>query len=123
MKRALAAVLFLSFTACSTLSTRSSDSPSELQAELDAGALRYFIEQAHPLTGLVRDRAQNFQDTPDSNRVASIAATGFGMAVIANASKRGQVSRSFARDYVKKTLTFAQGHIGRHKGWMYHFVD
>jgi hypothetical protein len=121
MKLALIGVLLL--TACATTKKVPPEDDAHLQAEVESRALQFFIDQANPVSGLVRDRAENFRDTPATERVASIASTGFGMAVIANAAKRGMVTPEFAKAYVEKTLKFAQAHIGRHKGWMFHFVD
>ena len=96
---------------------------AEIRAEVERSALRYFLEQAHPQTGMVRDWAENFSDTPANNRVGSIAATGFGFVVVANAARRGWVDRDFARAYVLKTLRFCRQSVARHKGWFLHFVD
>jgi hypothetical protein len=94
-----------------------------IQAELEQKALRYFIDNANPVTGLVRDAAENFGVTPSSNRVASIAATGFGLAVIANASFRGIISKKEGLDYCSKTILFSRAHVARHAGWFLHFID
>ena len=45
--------------------------------ELEKRACLYFYEQAHPVTGLVLDRVRT--DGIDDRRIASIAATGFGL--------------------------------------------
>lgn len=98
-------------------------SAKQTQAAIESTSLRYFLEQAHPHTGLVRDQAENFSKTPDSNRVASLAATGFGLAVISNSATRGLVKPAFARAYCLRVLRFARDHIPRHKGWFLHWVD
>lgn len=97
--------------------------PQDLKSELEVRTLQFFLDHSHPETGLVRDQAENYKNTPASNRTASIAATGFGLAVIANASLRGMVERDYARDYALKTLRFAKAKVGRYKGWFYHFID
>jgi hypothetical protein len=94
-----------------------------LQAKISSTALKYFIDHSHPKSGLVRDSAENFKPTPDENRRASIASTGFGLAVIANASQRGLVTRAFAKDYLLKVLRFSQAHVDRRKGWFLHYMD
>jgi hypothetical protein len=95
----------------------------DFREEIYRRGLRYFQENAHPVTGLVRDRADNFESSPDSNRAASIAATGFGLAVMANASLEGLVSREDAEAYVLKTLRSARALVPRYHGWFVHFVD
>ncbi|MBX3021184.1 MAG: hypothetical protein KF799_05850 [Bdellovibrionales bacterium] len=116
-------VLFF-LTGCKTLGGGEDvPAPQELKADLEERTLQYFLDHAHPKTGMVRDKAENFKSTPDSNRVSSIAATGFGLAVIANASIRGLVTKEYAREYAIKTLRFTRDHVGRYKGWMFHFVD
>ncbi len=94
-----------------------------LKSEIETRALRYFLDHAHPVTGLVRDKADAFGPTPSQNIVASIAATGFGLAVVANAADRGLISRSDGEAYALRVLRFSEGNLTRHKGWFLHFVD
>lgn len=94
-----------------------------IRGEVENTAIRYFIDHAHPETGLVRDKALNFSETPDSNHVSSLAATGFGLTVIAHASTMGKVTPKFARDYAYKTLRFIRDYVPHHKGWLVHFAD
>jgi len=98
-------------------------SHQSIRSELELRSLRFFIEEAHPDSGLVRDKANNFVPTPASNRVASIAATGFGLTVIANAAENGWLDRQAAYDQVLKTLRFSEKSLERYRGWFYHFVD
>lgn len=100
-------------------------SRNALKNELQIHALKFFIDQSHPVTGQTRDNARNFapETEPTQNRVASVASTGFSVAVIANASLRGFISREFAKQYVKKTLTFVRDHVPKRKGWFVHFYD
>jgi hypothetical protein len=95
----------------------------DVKSELESAELRYFLENQNPVTGLIRDAAENFTATPDSNRMASMSATGFGMAVIANAATRGMVNPQYAREYVLKVLRFSLQNVPRYKGWFLHFVD
>ena len=44
---------------------------------LQESAFRFFWENSHPRTGLIKDRSS--ANGPDSRTVASIAATGFGL--------------------------------------------
>src|SRR5205085_2417274 len=84
-------------------------------------AFDFFWNEAHPKTGLVKDRAGN--NGPDRYRVASIAATGFGLAALPVGVQRGWVSRKDAEGRAIVTLrTFADVLTNEH-GWFYHFVD
>lgn len=94
-----------------------------INKDIEKTALLYFIQEAHPVSGLVRDRASNFTETPSSNRVSSLAATGFGLTVIAHAAHLGTYDKKLATAYVKKTLLFSKNHVSRYKGWFLHFVD
>ena len=73
--------------------------------EIERANFLYFWEQAHPETGLVKDRSK--ANTSDSSIVASIAATGFGLTALCIAEKRGWVATSDARDRVLGTLNFS----------------
>lgn len=94
------------------------------QTEAETRAFQYFLDHTHPVSGLVRDRARNFGSTPERGiyQSASIAATGFGLAVIANASLRGFIPRSEAIKSVGKTLRFVHDRMFRYHGWFHHFV-
>src|SRR6202042_3924353 len=72
--------------------------------EVEKASYLYFWEQAHPETGLVKDRSK--ANTSDSGIVASIAATGFGLTALCIGEKRGWVSYPDARDRVVTTLDF-----------------
>ncbi len=97
---------------------------NDFKADLSRRSLRYFVDHTHPVTGLVRDRARNSErPTMPETRIASIAATGFGMAVMANASLSGLVTKQRAEEYTARTLRFAKQNLFRHRGWFYHFVD
>jgi hypothetical protein len=89
--------------------------------EIEKGAFLYFWEQAHPDTGLVKDRAK--ANTFDKTIVASIAATGFGLTALSIAEKRGWVSYSDARDRVIATLTFLARKMPTHRGFFFHWAN
>lgn len=96
---------------------------ADVRTEIKNAALRYFIENSHARTGLVRDRASNFSVTDPSNNIASMASTGFGLAAIAHAGAHGVLNIDWARNYVLNTLKFSRDHVPRRKGWFLHFVD
>lgn len=85
-------------------------------------SLQFFIDHAHPGTGLVRDKANNFSDETPDNNVSSMASTGFALAVIAHASLQGRVTPEFAQAYCSKTLRFSLEKVPRKYGWFLHWV-
>jgi hypothetical protein len=87
---------------------------------MERRAFRYFVEQAHPRTGLVKDRASNFGK--DDYTVTSMAATGFGMAALVIGSKRGYIPRKEAYQKALRTLQTA-AKLPHEHGWLYHFLD
>ncbi len=76
----------------------------------------YFWENAHPVTGFIRDRSR--EDTP-----SSIAATGFGLASICIADERGWIETGRARQRVLKTVKAMRDLAERHQGYYYHFIN
>ena len=98
--------------------------PGETEALLDEVIKRaclYFIEQADPRTGLVRDRAR--AAGPDTRPVASIAATGFGLSALAIAGRRGYLPPGEAQSRVERTLEFLAARRNHQRGFFYHFLD
>ena len=83
----------------------------------------YFLEEADPETGLVQDNTRE-------GAVASIAATGLGLACYAVAAERGFLSRKEAVGRTLRTLRFlwhAEQSTARdatgYRGFFYHFLD
>jgi hypothetical protein len=91
----------------------------QLLLEIQRRAVRFFWEQANPVTGLVSDRANNFGD--DHYTVASCAATGYGLAALPIGVEHGWIGRRDAIERARITLHFllSMPHI---RGWMAHFV-
>ena len=96
-------------------------SADRLLDEIERRACLYFYEQGDSVTGLVRDRAR--AEGPDHRRVASIAATGFGLSAMAIGDTRGYVSHSAAETRVTRALEFLAAHPGHERGFFYHFLD
>lgn len=93
--------------------------------DLALRAFRYFEEQAHPVTGLVRDRARTDGSLVPDHRgdVASIAATGFGLTALCIGSDRGWIPPDRAAQRVRGTLRFLLSTAQHEHGWFYHFLD
>lgn len=87
-------------------------------------AILYFIEQADPSTGLVRDRAPTtgVVESEHDRDAASIAATGFGLTALCIGAEHGWISRGESRERVLTTLRFFAERAPSEHGWFYHFM-
>lgn len=92
-----------------------------LLEELERTAHRFFAEQAHPETGLVRDRAR--ADGSPSAGKASIAASGFALSSWVIAVERGWATRDEALVVLRRKLRFLLEKAPRHHGFFYHFME
>jgi len=88
--------------------------------QVERAALDFFLNEHHPNTGLVKDRADNF--SPDHNTIASIASTGFGLTSMVVGAERGWIPREEAQKYCEKTLKFFLEQMETEHGFYYHFV-
>jgi len=97
-----------------------------LLEDLSRRAFRYFLEQADPQTGLVRDRART-DGSPIASEtgrdVASIAATGFGLTALCAGAERGWLARGEARERARTTLRFFAERAYHNHGWFYHWMN
>jgi hypothetical protein len=110
-----------SFLFGATVAARAAANRSTFLDELERRACLYFYEQAHPVTGLVLDRVR--VDGLDTRRVASIAATGFGLSALCIAHQRGFLKGDEAEHRAERTLDFFARRAFRHNGFFFHFVD
>ncbi|MEM2251000.1 MAG: DNRLRE domain-containing protein [Candidatus Hadarchaeales archaeon] len=86
----------------------------DVYKEAQKRAFLYFWREMNPQTGLV----------PDKNRdkMASIAATGFGLSAICVGESRGWISRQEAMERVLKALRFLRDNAEKVNGMPYHFL-
>ncbi len=93
--------------------------------DLERRACRYFVEQVGATTGQVLDRAaaNNTDGTRDPRRMASIAATGFGLTALAIADQRGYLTHDAAHAQVLRTLKFHANVLPHEHGFFCHFDD
>ena len=89
--------------------------------EMEKANFLFFWEQAHPQSGLVKDRANT--RAADRNSVASIAATGFGLTALCIGQQRGWVSLLDARARAMTTLEFLWKKMPTHRGFFYHWAN
>jgi hypothetical protein len=85
----------------------------------------YFVEQASPATGQVLDAASagNTTGALDPRRMASIAATGFGLTALCIADKRAYRPHDELLEQVQRTLRFHADQMPHDHGFFYHFTD
>lgn len=89
--------------------------------EMERLNVGFFVEQADPKTGLVKDRCNVL--VKDTSTVASIAATGFGLTALCIGARRGYLSSSEAEGRVLLALQFLWEKMPTHRGFFYHFAN
>jgi hypothetical protein len=118
-------LILLSFVTGFAQVTYDSLSPSdkEILDKIQKSGLDYFLKERSPVTGLVKDSADNFQKDGSSRSDASIAATGFGLAAYAVGVERGWLDRAVAVEMTRQTLRFFLREAENEHGFFYHFLD
>lgn len=101
--------------------TQVSKAADALLDDIEGRACDFFYNEASPKTGLVRDRASAAGRS--LSRVASIAATGFGLSALCIAAKRNYLRPSDCEQRVEKTLAFLLEDCPHEHGFLYHFID
>ena len=94
----------------------------ELLEQIVKRAFLFFWNEAGKHSGLVRDRAQA-DGTPDERRIASISATGFGLAALCIGHKRGYLPPHHIKERVVTTLNALVDRVEQVNGFFYHFID
>ena len=101
--------------------TQVSKAAEALLDDLEGRGCDFFYNEASPRSGLVRDRASAVGRS--LSRVASIAATGFGLSALCIAAKRNYLRPSDCEARVEKTLAFLLEECPHEHGFLYHFID
>jgi hypothetical protein len=93
--------------------------------QMQRRACLFFVEQASAANGQVLDRAKNFNTAGklDSQRMSSIAATGFGLSALCIADHRQYQPHDAVRDQVRRTLRFHANTLPNEHGFFFHFND
>ena len=104
-------------------SFRLSRDDESLLEDLERRSFRFFWEQGDSPTGQVRDRARADSQPHPQSSIASIAATGFGLAALCVAAERGWAPREAVTQRVRATLRFLADGMPHEHGWFYHFVN
>jgi hypothetical protein len=104
-------------------STQSPENAAFLDDLIRQGCL-FFWEQASPSTGQVLDRAHyDLNGARDTRRMASIAATGFGLSALCVADKYGYLPHDQIVERVRTTLDWHLNKFPQVHGLFYHFTD
>jgi hypothetical protein len=99
---------------------------TDLVDDISRRSFRYFWDQTDLSNGLVSDRARadgEPEDNPNHVRVASIAATGFGLTAFCIAAEHRWISRDMARQRVSAALVYFADRAPEEHGWFYHYLD
>ena len=92
--------------------------------DLERHAFLYFWEQASAATGQILDRARNdLNGARDPRRMASIAATGFGLTALCIADNRAYLPKAQIAERVRTTLDWHLNKLPEVHGFFYHFND
>jgi hypothetical protein len=93
--------------------------------EIERRGCLFFAEQASPNTGQVLDRAKwvGSNGALDPRRMASTAATGFGLSALCIAHHRGYQPRARVVEQVRRTLRFHAEVLPHDHGFFSHFND
>ena len=96
----------------------------ELLDDLEKSGCLFFWEQGSENTGQVLDRARyDLNGARDPRRMASIAATGFGLTALSIADKRGYFPHAQIVERVRTTLDWHLNKMPEVHGFFYHFTD
>lgn len=125
---ALVALPGLSFLGCSAEAKKFEEparipyrgTDDELLDEIERAIFDFFWNEAGS-TGLVKDRAS--VNGADRGRVASIAATGYGLTALCIGDSRGYGKSAAILERVRETLRFVKLHLPNEHGFYYHFID
>jgi hypothetical protein len=96
----------------------------EFLDDFERQACLFFWEQGSAHTGQVLDRARNdLGGAHDPRRMASIAATGFGLTALSIADRRGYLPHAQVIERVKNTLGWHLNTMPEVHGFFFHFTD
>lgn len=96
---------------------------NSMLAALARRAFAYFREQRHPTTGLVLDRAGNFEGEVIGNSMASIAATGYCLSFLPEAVRQKWMNEQEAQQDAVQILRSVEEKLEHRHGILCHFID
>jgi len=92
----------------------------QLLEEIERASFDFFWNEASLKTGQVKDRAA--WSGSDNHTMASIAATGFGLAGLCIGDRRGYRKSAEILERVRTTLRFMAKDLPHERGFFYHFL-
>ncbi|ODM92506.1 hypothetical protein Ocin01_14180 [Orchesella cincta] len=120
MRQLPLAILFVVGIVCCKLAESRTD--EELLDEVERASIKFFWEQADPITGQVKDRGLASGEN-DPRDIASVAATGFGLTALAIAHEREYMDRAAIEARVQGTLEYIYYNLTHVNGFYYHFIN
>jgi hypothetical protein len=93
----------------------------QLLDEIERASFEFFWNETNSVTGQTKDRVLATGD--GSEKMSSIAATGFGLAAMCIADQRNYRKSSEIADRVRNTLRFVLHRLPHVHGFFYHFVN
>ncbi|MFA4982504.1 MAG: glucoamylase family protein [Candidatus Omnitrophota bacterium] len=99
-----------------TPSSEASTSDSDFIDKLEYDSLAYFVREANPANGLIKDSSR-------PGAPASVAAVGFGLTALCVGDFRGWLDTQQAYDRILKTLLTFRDVVPNERGFFYHFLD
>jgi hypothetical protein len=91
--------------------------------DLGRKAFRWFQDNRHPETGLVRDRAPNWRGSASPSSMASIASAGYYLSILPEAVRTGDITKAQAEANAYQLLRFLRDRMHHEHGLFFHFVD
>src|SRR5882762_7919370 len=92
----------------------------QLLDDIQRRAFDFFWNESSAKTGQTKDRA--FVSGNDTRKMASIAATGFGLTALCIGDRRGYGNSKEIRERVRTTLRFLANDLPNVHGFFYHFI-
>lgn len=89
--------------------------------DLQQRGIRFFMDEADPVSGLMPDRAK--ANGGPANNVSSTASVGFGLTALCVGVERGWVPKQEAYDRSLRVLKFLRDKMPNHHGHFFHFID
>ncbi|MHC4166580.1 MAG: glucoamylase family protein [Planctomycetota bacterium] len=100
---------------CASAQASAGSADEALLDEISSAAFLFFVHEANPESGLVRDKT--------GVEYCSIASVGFGLAALPVAAERGWLDREEARSRALRALRTLANSSAHHQGVFCHYID
>lgn len=101
-------------------------SPDALLDDLALRALNWFERNRHSVTGLIPDRASNWENVGlirQTKSPCSIASVGYYLSLLPDAVATRRLTEAQARERAVTVLRFIEARLEHHAGFFRHFID